>query len=471
MPKKYHIAVKATPPRFQPIGKFATIEFREDCAGSCAECVKKHCIYGVFDDNYLHMRAMVEPEFLYICQGCFRCVQECTKGIFSRVINPDYRALGDDYWRADIIHQTWNQAQTGAIPVSGAGYRGPFVGEGFDSIWTDMSEIVRPTRDGIHGREYINTSIELSRRPGRLEFNEDMSLASDALPILEVPIPVLFQQPDFGIFGENALLAMVEAAHALETMMFIQPQEYSVDLIPYSSSLIPCLTRDNYQDFAEMVRGSRMVELAYEPGIEKEFAKLRSLQPELCICVGMPLNEEAAVRALNLANADVDTLHLYADNHGKEVDTDRPRYAKDMIREVHLKLVDGSVRTRVNLIFSGGVARAEDMAKAIICGADGVAIDNLLLVALECRLCDPCLNSRFCPVKLDEISPGWGRQRILNLMGAWRNQLIEVAGAMGIREVRRMRGEVGRSLWFEDLERESFGPIFGERKVEGLGSR
>jgi len=43
-----------------------------------------------------------------------------------------------------------------------------------------------------------------------------------------------------------------------------------------------------------------------------------------------------------------------------------------------------------------------------------------------------------------------------------------VMGAMGIREMRRLRGEVGRSMWFEDLERESFGPLFGERKIKGL---
>jgi hypothetical protein len=41
-------------------------------------------------------------------------------------------------------------------------------------------------------------------------------------------------------------------------------------------------------------------------------------------------------------------------------------------------------------------------------------------------------------------------------------------GAMGIREVRRLSGEVGRSMWFEDLERESFAPLFGERKVKGI---
>ena len=64
--------------------------------------------------------------------------------------------MGDEYWKPDILLTTWNQADAGKIPVSGAGYRGRFHGPGFDSIWTDMSEIVRPTRDGIHGREYIS---------------------------------------------------------------------------------------------------------------------------------------------------------------------------------------------------------------------------------------------------------------------------------------------------------------------------
>jgi len=103
---------------------------------------------------------------------------------FSRVINPEYRTLGDDYWRPDIINSLWYQAHTGKVPVSGAGYRGPFVAAGFDSMWTDMSEIVRPTRDGIHGREYINTCFEISRRATPLKFNADMSLASEVPSIL-----------------------------------------------------------------------------------------------------------------------------------------------------------------------------------------------------------------------------------------------------------------------------------------------
>jgi tRNA G26 N,N-dimethylase Trm1 len=48
---------------------------------------------------------------------------------------------------------------------------------------------------------------------------------------------------------------------------------------------------------------------------------------------------------------------------------------------------------------------------------------------------------------------------MVNLMGAWHSQLIEVLGAMGIREVRRLRGETGRAMFLEDLDREAFGDI------------
>jgi ferredoxin len=412
---------------------------------------------------------MTEPEYLYTCKSCYRCVEECTKGIFSMSINPEYRTLGDDYWTPGIINSTWAQAHTGSIPVSGAGYRGPFAGEGFDSIWTDMSEIVRPTRDGIHGREYINTMVELSRRPMKLKIAEDMSLASDLPPILEIPLPVTFQQPKFGVLSEDVLLSMARAASELSTLMFISPGSYSSLFTEYSHSLVPCLTKENYMNYAKLISKSQMVELAYGPGIEREFGKLRQIKPGLFISVGVPLDTEAAALVLKLAHTDVDTVHLYGTDNGRELNAGNPRYLKDVIREVHLKLVEHKIRYKVNLIFSGGIAMAEHVAKSLICGADAVAVDLPLLIALECRLCYRCKEGKSCPVKLEEAEQQWGTQRIVNLMSAWHNQLLEVMGAFGIREARRMRGEVGRSMWFDDLERDSFAPMFGTRKVTGIG--
>jgi len=48
---------------------------------------------------------------------------------------------------------------------------------------------------------------------------------------------------------------------------------------------------------------------------------------------------------------------------------------------------------------------------------------------------------------------------VTNLIGAWHNQLLEVMGAMGIRDVRRLRGETGRAMFYEDLDRSTFGSL------------
>jgi hypothetical protein len=46
-------------------------------------------------------------------------------------------------------------------------------------------------------------------------------------------------------------------------------------------------------------------------------------------------------------------------------------------------------------------------------------------------------------------------------MAAWRDQLLEVLGAMGMREVRRLRGELGRTI-FQDTEEAEFSSLFGQ---------
>ncbi len=467
MPQKYTIHTKAAPPKFYPVGKYATLEFRENCAGSCKECVKKKCVYDIFKDNYLQMQKMDEPEYLYTCNSCFRCIQECTKGIFSRVVNPEYREIGNDYWTPDLISRTWYQAHTGSVPVSGAGYRGPFVGKGFDSMWTDMSEIVRPTRDGIHGREYINTCIELSRRPERLAFNEDGSLAVEVKPILEIPLPILFQQPDFGVLSKQVLISMLNAARTIKTKMILPAADVYEDLMSFAPFIIPLVSKDNFQNYPKLLTLVEMVEIEYEPDLEKTIDSLKAMNENLVVSVGLNLRADFdyAGICVDLSKMRIDTIHVYADMDGREFKSDNPRFIKDMLRDIHLALIDAATRQQINILASGGIGLAEHVNKAIICGADGVIIDLPLLIAMECRLCGRCKKGLPCPVAFETLDPEYGSSRIINLMGAWRNQMLEMLGAMGLREARRLRGEVGRSMWFEDLEKESFAPIFGERKV------
>ena len=106
---------------------------------------------------------------------------------------------------------------------------------------------------------------------------------------------------------------------------------------------------------------------------------------------------------------------------------------------------------------------AEHVAKSIICGADAVYVDFPILIALECRMCHRCEQELPCPVEIENASIKWVASRTINIIGAWHNQLLEVMGAMGIRDVRRLRGEVGRAMFFEDLDKNIFGSL---NKVE-----
>ncbi|RZN44179.1 MAG: hypothetical protein EFT35_00365, partial [Methanophagales archaeon ANME-1-THS] len=128
------------------------------------------CLYGVHKRLEDDPRRMAEP-VNHRCKGCFLCVQECPREALRIRTSSDYLQLGDSYWTPEIICKNWYQAETGMIPVSGAGYSGPFSGKGFDSMWTDMSEIVRPTRDGIHGREYISTAVDIGKKLPALSFD------------------------------------------------------------------------------------------------------------------------------------------------------------------------------------------------------------------------------------------------------------------------------------------------------------
>jgi hypothetical protein len=181
----------------------------------------------------------------------------------------------------------------------------------------------------------------------------------------------------------------------------------------------------------------------------------------------------AADRALALAQQGAEAIHLLFDANGRESLGDATeagdpathrRHCRDVLRDVHRRLVLAGIRDEVTLIASGGIALAEHVAKAIICGADLVAIDRPLILALECRYCGECGRGEPCGIDLDGIEPKYAVQRMVNLVSAWHSQLIEVLGAMGIREVRRLRGETGRAMFLEDLERDTFGRLFGKRK-------
>ncbi|GAB4343419.1 MAG: hypothetical protein Kow0099_21850 [Candidatus Abyssubacteria bacterium] len=458
MPKKYRIHGQLMPPRFVPVPKYSMIE-KEGCLG-CLECAKRDCVYDVYKNRRFDPARMVDS-IDYLCKNCLRCIQGCKNQILSKMRNPDFEALGDEHWKPDQIASLWEQATTGKIPVSGAGYRGPFSGPNFDSMWTDMSEIVRPTRDGIHGREYINTSVDIGRKPTRLRFINGR-LDSDIPPQVEIPIPILFDTPPFGVMNEQVRAGFVQAAEMVGSMAIVPEHELDWKLMARIDHIVPLIgaNADLGDDrIRDMVVRAKLVELEDSPDVTKRMGAVKDINRNAVVAVRMPTSERACARVEELAREGAEAVHLAADWQGNEPGAPKPRFLKDVLREVHLNLIENSLRDEVTLIASGGIAMAEHVAKSIICGADLVGVDQALGVALECRVCKRCARGLSCPASIGSADPDWASARIRNLMCSWHSQLIEVLGAMGLREVRRLRGEVGRALFYEDLEKEAFGDV------------
>jgi ferredoxin len=459
MPAKYVIPTKTVPHRFEPLTRSGIIAWEEGCL-KCAVCVKTLCIYRVYDHRGLNATQMIDS-IDNECKNCFRCVQSCPKELIHKSFNPEFKAIGDSYWTPNIIARLWYQAETGKIPVSGAGYPGPFSGPGFDSMWTDMSEIVRPTRDGIHGREYISTAVDLGKKPAFLTFDEEGKPVEDVNAVIDIPLPIMLRIPSFGSIADGTVKGWAMAAERLGTLVAVPEKQMSADLAAFAENIIPVLGKAPSGETAPHGRHP-MVEIAASASAGVAGRSMEEENRGPMTVVAIPLEEGIEQRVLGLAEAGFSVLHIQGSREGSFVD-DQSRSLKEGIRAVHGKLVEANMRDRVTLLASGGVAMAEHVAKAVICGADAVYVDFPLLIALECRMCRRCVKGLSCPVCIGEAPPEWVALRSINLIGAWHNQLLEVMGAMGIRDARRLRGEAGRAMFFEDLDQPTFGSL-GELK-------
>ncbi len=455
MPSKYVIPVREVPQRFEPVAKSGIIAWEEGCL-RCAVCVKTRCVYGVYEKRGLHAKQMIDS-IDNQCMNCLRCVQSCPAELIHKSVNPEFKAMGDSHWTPNIIANLWMQAKTGKIPVSGAGYPGPFSGPGFDSMWTDMSEIVRPTRDGIHGREYISTAIDLGKTPEFIEFSEDGVLRGSTDSLLDIPLPIILRMPPFGAIGPATIAGWALAARRLGTL-FSAPDHMLKSLKPdLGPHLMPECARGS-EDLESIPAGARLVEIPWSEDWKSRVEAIKRKDPALLISVRVPMAEGMEEKSLSLVQEGVAIIHLEGSMSGLFLD-DKTRYIKDGIRSVHLKLVEANIRDTMTLLVSGGISLAEHVAKSMLCGADGVFMDFPALIALECRMCRRCTEGLSCPVEIDQAASGWVAARVVNLAGAWHNQLLELMGAMGIRDARRLRGEVGRAMFFEELDEKTFGPM------------
>lgn len=449
MYERYHIHPAVTAPRFRPVPKFII-----ERAGNCINCGKceRNCVYGVHKRKEDDPRRMADP-ISQLCKNCFRCVADCPQRALTIQVNGEFKTLGSGGWTPQRVMTVWNESETGKIPVFGAGYRGMFSGPGYDGMWTDMSEIVRPTRDGIHGREHISTNVLIARNPPYLQFGPKGELLTHISEAIDIPVPFIFDSARVKESTTALVQGLAHASKELHTLL-VAPldvvKQAGLDLT--AGNIVPIVAADSVSFLPKEVR---FIEMADGNGIKEDIGKVRSAHGRMIVGLRLEAKPDLEARLPELAK-DFDILHILFDRDGREAGG---RYARDALRVYHRSLVKAGIRDEVTLIAGGGVAAAEQVPKSIICGADVVSLDDALMVALGCRMCPECKEQ--CPGDVSNAPADYVKGRTVNLASAWRDQLLEVLGAMGIKEVRRLRGEVGRAIFKEDAERDSFSDISG----------
>jgi hypothetical protein len=454
--QRYHLEprpvpdLRPLPPRFRvKVSKLRLLALvlREllQFRGNLPVALSRPCVYGVFSRPVGGLAPKEER-----CVGCLRCTVQYPE-VVQILPNPERRRLGDPYLTPEHVETLRYEARTGRVPVRGAGYRGPFGGDGWDGMWTDMSEIVRPTRDGIHGRESISTAVDLGAKPSFLRFDARGALVGPAPQVVTLPVPFLFDRPPAAAADHAALLAVLAAAARRVVTLALLPLGAAVRRRLTGPEVAPVVGPVDWAALDRLSAPPRLIELdGWDP---ERFAALRQRFPASVVAVRAPLD----VDVLDLAQRGVRAFHLTADYHGRV----GPRFVLELVRAAHDRLVAAGLREEVTLIGSGGIVLAEHVPKAIICGLDAVALDTALWVALEARLAGPCRDPATARLTFGRLPLDWGAQRLVNLVASWRDQLLEVLGAMGLRELRRLRGEIGRCLFQRELEQEAFGELAG----------
>jgi hypothetical protein len=308
-----------------------------------------------------------------------------------------------------------------------------------------MSEIVRPTRDGKMGREYISTSVDIGRRPA---FYSEDDLSS--VKTVTVQLPLLFDFGDPSWMNKSVAGSTIRAAQRCGTLAVLPIDVYSGLSGDEKGYAIPLIGPSKDLPSQSMQR-SPAVEV--EDPLEFDLAKVQDT-PKVVIA-RIPANGGAEDSVMELMGRGFHAVHLVFSPDGKDV-AGRGIHAKDFIRSVHVRLVKEHVRDSISIVMSGGITMAEHVPKAILCGCDAVALDTTVHVALQSNFDVRGEQYVIKPRRFDEE---WGAQRLANLLAAWHEEFIEALSAMGKRDGRRLRGDVGRGIFYEELRKEAFGDI------------
>lgn len=468
--------------------EFEVVRNRSKCI-NCRIC-ERECANGV---HSLDQKLGVMVEDSAKCVNCHRCVCACPTGALKIVKSDDvYRPNAN--WSRHAVDEIYKQAQSGGVLLSSMGNP-----ETYPEFWSRLlinaSQVTNPPIDPL--REPMETQTRIGSRVVRLERGENGRLKNTLPPQLDLSLPIMFSAMSYGSISYNAHACLARAASELGIYYNTGEGGLHRDFYKYGANTIVQVASGRFGVFREYLEAAAAIEIKMgqgaKPGIgghlpgakiTADVAETRMIpqgsdaispaphhdiysiedlrqlvmslkeatgyRKPVFVKVAAVHNIEAIASGIARSGADVIAIDGFRGGTGAAPTRIRDNVGIPVelaLARVDQRLRDEGIRDNVSIVVGGSIRSSADLLKAIALGADACYIGTAALIALGCHLCRSC-HTGICnwgiatqrPDLVARLDPEEGSRRLVNLVTAWKHELEEMMGGMGINSVEALRG-------------------------------
>lgn len=461
-------------------------------AGRCTNCrvCERQCANGVH--FWSEKTGRMESDESR-CVNCHRCVAFCPARAL-KIVRTDHTYKENANWTGQTMEEIYRQAGSGGILLSSMGNPQPFSSY-FDRLLLNASQVTNPSIDPL--REPMETRVFLGKKPDCIERDEDGRLIDNLPPQLQLDVPLLFSAMSYGSISYNAHESLARAAQELGTFYNTGEGGLHEDFYRYGGNTIVQVASGRFGVFKGYLDAGAAVEIKIgqgaKPGIgghlpgtkiAADISKTRMIpegadaispaphhdiysiedlrqlvyslkeatgyQKPVIVKIAAVHNVAAIASGIARSGADIIALDGFQGGTGAAPTRIRDNVGIPLelaLASVDQRLRDEGIRDAISLIVGGSIHNSADIVKAIALGADAVYIATAALLALGCHLCRACQQG-LCnwgiatqrPELVKRLNPDEGARRLVNLVNAWKHEMMEMMGGMGINSIEALRG-------------------------------
>ena len=427
------------------------------------------------------------------CVNCQRCVSLCPTHAL-KIVKSDCRLRENANWQNDTIREIYKQANSGGVLLSSMG-NPKELPVYWDKLLINASQVTNPPIDPL--REPMETRVFLGKKPDQLRHDETGALCCNLEPQLELAMPVMFSAMSYGSISYNAHASLAAAAQALGIFYNTGEGGLHEDFYRFGENTIVQVASGRFGVHEDYLNTGAAIEIkmgqgakpgigghlpgakivgdvsrtrmipegtdAISPAPHHDIYSIEDLRQlvyslkeatnykkPVIVKVAAVHNIAAIASGIARSGADIIAIDGFRGGTGAAPTRIRDNVGIPIelaLASVDQRLRDEGIRNNVSLVVGGSIRSAADVVKAVALGADACYIATAALLALGCHLCRTCQSGKcnwgIATQREDlvkRLNPAIGKDRLVHLMTAWRHEIMEIMGGMGINSIEALRG-------------------------------